>query len=224
MIRQNPVRVGVIGLFVSLMVLGFSDTASAQTVTISGQNISNNILSFPNVTGGSVSAPQTVHVTTSADPSTVIVQINSQDPWIQVDHAGSVNTSTNGLDLHVTINAGVTQANPSGLSQGSHQGTLTVSTTGSPATQQTLTINVLVTGSSLLSASPTTLSFTAQVGTLEAAIPTQTTAISSSAQQLNYTVSAPAGGNQSWLVAFSTTGITSASIRLGSLMACTPVT
>ncbi|HLX42808.1 MAG TPA: hypothetical protein VKR43_05215 [Bryobacteraceae bacterium] len=211
MTRQNRKWIALPGMLLCLLLLGFSDTARAQTVTLSGTNVSNNVLSFPNVTGGAVSSPQTVHVSTTSDPSTVIIQINNQNPWLQIDHTGSVNTDIGGLDLHVTINASVTPQNPTGLSQGSHTGTVAITMNGFPATQQILTVNVLVTGGSVLYATPPSLSFTAQVGTLESNIPTQTVAISSTAQQLNYTVSAPAGSSQSWLVAFTSTGITGGS-------------
>ena len=205
MTRQNRKRIAFPGLVLCLVGLGFSDTACAQTVTLSGPDVSNNVLTFPTITGGSgISAPQTVHVVTSSDPSTVIVQISNQAPWIQIDHVGSVNTSASGVDLHVTINT-------TGLSQGSHQGTFSVSTTGSPASQQVMTVNVQISGTSLLSANPATLSFSAQVGTLAANIPTQTVAITSSGQQLSFTIATNPNNVQPWLVAVNTTGTTGGS-------------
>src|SRR5579863_8020420 len=93
MTRQNRNGMVLSGLFMCLVALGVSDTVRAQTVTLSGVNVSNNVLAFPNVTAGSLSAVQVVHVSTSSDPSTVIVQVNTANPWIQVSPAGSVNTS-----------------------------------------------------------------------------------------------------------------------------------
>ena len=71
-----------------------------------------------------------------------------------------------------------------------------------------LTVNVTVSGSSLLFSNPQQLSFTSTVGTPQANIPTQTLTISSSGQQLSYNVTAVTLDGHFWLIPFATGGTT----------------
>jgi uncharacterized protein (TIGR03437 family) len=193
---ENERRIAPWGLFLCLVVLGFSDTARAQSITLSA-----NALTFGNVQGGSASQSQTVHVSTSSDPSTVIVQVSGFAPWIKIAEAYNGSNSLNTpVDLHVSVDATT-------LTQGSHSGTVTVSFGSIPSVRQTLTVEATVFGISTLSANPAFLSFTSQAG---AAPNTQNVQISSAAQQLDYTVSAMTQDGHNWLIPFTTSGTTGA--------------
>jgi uncharacterized protein (TIGR03437 family) len=192
-------------VFSAILMLGFSDTARAQTVTLSGTGITNNTLNL-SVQQGGVSPVQAVQVTTSADPSTVNVQVSASSPWIQVQEApGGTNNINTPVTLHVKVVA-------TALTQGTQSsGTITVSFLSNPSVKQVLTVNVTVNGSSLLSATPASLSFTAPVGAAESSIPTQSTTIASASGTLNYTVSSTTQNGQPWLVTFNSTGMTGTS-------------
>ena len=193
------------GISIGLLSLGFSDTARAQLVTLSGTGVTNNTLSVT-VQHGSVSAVQVVNVATteSGNPvnSTVNVQVGASSPWLHIQEApggnGSVNTPS---ALHITVDA-------TNLAQGTQpNGTITVSPTSGGSV--VLTVAVTVSGTSLLSSSPPSLSFTTTVGTPENSVPTQQLTISSSGAQLSFGVTyTTQNGGSAWLVLFNTSGTT----------------
>ena len=203
MIRNKyQLMTGLSGVFCGLVFLGFSDTARAQSVTLSGATVTNNTINFT-VQHGSVSAAQVVHVSTSSDPSTVNVQVGASSPWIHITEAstGQNNLSTP-VDLHITVDA-------TNLTQGTQPaGTITVTMPAFPSAKQILTVNVTVNGTSLLSSNPPSLSFTTPVGADPATIPTQQLTISSSGAQLNYTVTTTTVDGNPWLIPFNSTGTT----------------
>ena len=107
------------------------------------------------------------------------------------------------MALQITVNA-------TNLAQGTQtSGTITI-TPNIQANAVTLTVNVIVTGTTLLSSSPSSLSFSTTVGTTESNVPVQQLTISSSGQQLSYTVTASEQTGGSWLVPFTTSGTTGA--------------
>jgi uncharacterized protein (TIGR03437 family) len=193
------------GISIGLLFLGFSDTARAQLVTLSGTGVTNNTLAVT-VQHGSVSAVQVVNVATteSGTPvnSTVNVQVGSSSPWLHIQEApggnGSVNTPS---ALHITVDA-------TNLVQGTQpSGTITVSPTSGGSV--VLTVAVTVSGTSLLSSNPSSLSFTTTVGTPENSVPTQQLTISSSGSQLSFGVTyTTQNGGSAWLVPFNTSGTT----------------
>jgi len=192
------------GVGIGLLSLGFSDTARAQTVTLSGTGVVNNTLAI-SVLHGSVSSTQTVNVATteSGTPvdSTVNVQVSSSGGWLQVAQAPSGSSSIGTpVALQITVNA-------TNLAQGTQtSGTITI--TPPQGTAVVLTVNVTVTGTSLLSSSPSSLNFSTTVGTLGANVPVQQLTISSSGQQLSYNVTFSTQSGGTWLVPFATTGTT----------------
>src|SRR6266404_149968 len=192
---HNRRIIALFGSFLTLLVLGFSDTAQAQTVTLTPS-----VLNF-NVASGQTSPAQTVHVTTSNDPTTVIVQVSGSSPWVHVDQT-VVNTPA---DLHVTV---------SGLTQGTYVGSFTVAINGNAASVQTVTVNANVGGSSLLSATPSSLTFNGQVGATQGSpqgCPTSGNScllsISSSGIQLGYNVNVTPL-NSTWLQLNTLSGTT----------------
>ena len=103
--RWTALSVGLLGL----LLVGFSDTAQAQSVTLSGTGITANALSIT-VQHGGVSPTQVVHVATSDDPSgSVSVVISATSPWIHILEAptgnNNINTTSTGLDLHLYVDA-----------------------------------------------------------------------------------------------------------------------
>jgi uncharacterized protein (TIGR03437 family) len=206
----------------ALCFVGCSDTALAQNITLTqnGQPIPSNTLNFT-VTNGTVSATQTVHADTG-NSSTVVVSVSNSSPWVLVDHTGPVNTPT---DLHVQINA-------AGLAQGSYSGSFTIVINGNQASLQTVTVNVTVSGTSLLSASPTSMSFSGQAlanfGTpSQCTIPVGTTqcqlTILSSSGTINYNINTTTSDGHPWLLVDRASGSTSGSpVNVGVNPSATP--
>lgn len=207
MTQQKGGWISLSGIAIGLLFLGFSDTARAQSVTLSGTNVTNNTLAV-SVQHGSMSAVQVVGVATTengnAVNSTVNVQVGASSPWLKVQEApggnGSVNTPTS---LHITVDA-------TNLTQGTQPtGTITVSPTAGASV--VLTVSVTVSGTSLLSSNPASLSFSTTVGTPENNVPTQQLTISSSGQQLSFNATyTTQNGGSAWLVLFNTSGTTGA--------------
>jgi uncharacterized protein (TIGR03437 family) len=169
--------------------LGLSDTALAQvTLTVTPQQ-----LTFENVQAGATSAPLTVNVSASSATTVQVVQVTS---WLTVSPAVA--------NIGTTPTAFAVRVNAQGLTQGTYQGSFTIALSGSPTPNQvTVNVQATVTGASVLSANPGTLSFTAQAG--GPATPSSTTVvITSSGGTLNYTIAA----NVPWLILSSTTGTT----------------
>jgi trimeric autotransporter adhesin len=140
-------------VFISLLALGFSDTAQAQTVTLT---VNGTALTQPmtfTVPAGAVSQPQVIHVTTPPNNgNTVTVQVPPASSWIQVAPTVIPNTPDN---LSVSVNA-------SSLTAGSHSGSFTVMISGNANSAVTVNVNATVTGTSALSATPISLSFVGQ--------------------------------------------------------------
>lgn len=197
------------GALLGILILGSSDTAKAQSVTLSGNGITNNTLNVT-VQQGAVSPVETVNIATSDDPTTLNFEVSSSTPWITIQGsaggAGSVNTPVSGgANLSLQVNA-------ASLTQGTQEsGTVTFYLPSVPSVRAVLTVNVTVTGSSLLSSSPSSLSFTALAGASESSIATQALTISSAGAQLSYNVSATTVSGSFWLVPFTSSGTTGSS-------------
>lgn len=189
MTPRNQRTTVLLGSLLSLFVLGFSDTAAAQTVTVTGATLgANNTLTFANVPSGGASTQQ-VQINTDIS-TTVFINTGGSPSWLRVSPSG-FNSVFAGTPLNVNVTA-----NATGLNNGTYQGTFTVGINGSQTPPVTVTANLTVTGSSLFTATPSSMSFTAQQGAQAgnpAGIPVQ---ISSSGQNLNYTLLA----NQSWIL------------------------
>lgn len=186
----------LLGILTCALIVGFSDTVQAQTVTIS---VDHPAPDFTNIPSGSVSSQQ-IHVSTN-ESTTVYINTSGSPSWLTVSPTNYQNVySGTPLTLTLTVNT-------TGLSSGtSTSGTFTVGVSG--GTQTTVTVSLTVAGSSALSASPASLSFTTTVGTLEQNIATQPVTISSSTTALSYTVSASTTDGNNWLVPFTTSGNT----------------
>ena len=190
---MNHKTIAAPGVWLGLLILGFSDTAVAQpnTITTTPQQ-----LMFTVVSGG-VSPAQPVHVD-STFPTTVVIQVDSNSSWLHVGPGAVVNTPA---DLSVTVNA-------QGITPGSYMGTFTVTMSGQ-SSGLTVQVGLTVTGSTVLSVNPASMSFVAQFGATQGSpqgCPAQITsttcqlAISSSGPVLNYTVFRSTNDAHPWLL------------------------
>ncbi len=195
------------GVAIGLLFLGVSDTARAQTVTLTGSNITNNTLNVTVQQGGvSAGQPVTVAVTEGGTSiqSNVNVQASSTGNWLQVQGSTNLDVGTP-VTLLITVNAQnlLTGTQPNG--------TVTVALLSNPSIKQVLTVVVTVTGSSLLTSSPSSLSFSTIAGTPAADITPQVLTISSSGATLSYNVTYTTQNSGNWLTLFNGSGTTGSS-------------
>jgi hypothetical protein len=196
MTRQNRRSTALFGVLPCLLALGFSDTARSQATTIS---VDQSTLNFTVPTNGVTTQQLNISANNS---TTVFVNLVNRPAWLTVTPAGqnsfpNVNvSSTQPTALNLIVNT-------TSVAVGTYQYTFTLSIQGSAAAPLTITVNLTVTpGSTLLSASPPSLSFTAQQGAQVGSpqgIPVQ---IISSGQQLNYTLSVSTTDGSQWLSVF----------------------
>jgi uncharacterized protein (TIGR03437 family) len=150
--RENRRGFALSGALLALSVLSFSDTARAQSVTVTPSvlNFTGNANQVVTQCNGGTDCK--VHVTGSG-VGTVQVQVSSLSPWIRV------NTVVQNLpgDLSVSVDT-------STLSAGSSTGTFIVYSSSNSTIQQTVTVNVTVANTSQISATPASLTFQAQLG------------------------------------------------------------
>jgi len=170
-----------------------SDTARAQAPVLT---VTPQTLTFSSVASGASSTTQNVQVSANFATS-VVIQVSQSSPWLSVNPAGALNVGTTPTSLAVKINA---QA----LAQGTYQGTFTISVNSS--NQVTVTVNATVSGTSLLTANPSTLSYSAVQGATTATPPGTTVQIASSGAPLNYSINGSTQSSGNWLVLGATSG------------------
>jgi uncharacterized protein (TIGR03437 family) len=193
MIRQQLRSTAAVAVLPYLMALGFSDTARGQATTIS---VDQSILNFALPANG-VSTQQLAISTNNS--TTVFVNLTNLPSWLSISPAApnsfpNLNvSSTQPTLLNVT-------ATTTGIAAGMYQYMFTLSIQGTGTTPLTITVNLNVTpASTILSATPTSLSFTAQQGAQVGnpqGIPVQ---IVSSAQVLSYTLSVSTTDGHQWI-------------------------
>jgi uncharacterized protein (TIGR03437 family) len=169
------------------MVVAASGTGGNVTVTPTGP------LSFSYTSGGSSPAAQTLAIAnTTSGTSGIAFTVTSSASWLTTN----VNSATTPYTL--TVNA-----NPSGLaaSATAYAGTLTITPAGGTAV--VVNVTFAIAGLPVISATPTTLSFSYSVG--GANPPTQTIAVSGGGAAANFTVSTSSSG---WLSVTPTSGTT----------------
>jgi uncharacterized protein (TIGR03437 family) len=194
---MNRHRTAVFGILSCLMALGFSDTAVAQNITASPMT-----LTFMSVPTGTLSAAQTVQVTTT-NSTTVIVSVNQ--PWLVVSGGQRSFNTSGGTPTNVPV-----QVDARGLapSQTPYGGTITFTISGASVTAA-VNVSATVTSNSALSASPSSLMFTATQGANVGNPQSQTVTISSSAGTLNYTSTVQTqSGSGNWLLLTNPSGTT----------------
>src|SRR5579863_8044477 len=138
------------GLLSSLFLLDSNIAKSQQASPV--VTVTPNQVSFPNVPSGGT-ATQTLTVSVSSS-SAVAVNTAGLPSWVQVTPSGSINVTT-GSPATLTVTANP----PAGLPPGSYDSAFSVGIQGS--SPQAVLVTTLVTGKSVLSASPSSLTFAA---------------------------------------------------------------
>ena len=176
-----------------LVALGCSDTAWAEGVTLT---VTPTSLAFNNIPSNSMSQPQTLQISSNQSTSVVIQTTQS---WISI--------STSVLNIGTSATPLTVRANTQGLPQGSYTGSIVVTVSGQTSIQQTVGVSLSVSGTSLLTANPSTLSFSAQVGATSATPTSSPVQIISSGAALNYTLTAQTqSGSGNWLLLSTLSG------------------
>ncbi len=189
---MNRTRILAFAVFM-LIVLGCSDSARADVaLTVAPQ-----ALTFSNVPSNSLSPAQQVQVTAN-QTTTVIVQVSQSSPWLTVSPTSS-NIGTTATSFNV-------RANTQGLATGSYTGFFTISVSAN--IQATVSVGLTVSGTSILSATPASVTFAALQGA-QSGVPASTTVqIASSGATLKYNLAAQTTDGHNWLLLNSISGTT----------------
>ena len=202
---MNRHKIWMFGAMACLVGLGFSDTANGQTITA----LPAGGLNFQVQSGGAFSTQQ-MSVTTSLDPTTLIVTVPANQTWLTVNGKPSGTSffpNTTGvagspLMLSVTVN---TTGYNSGQTLSAF---INIGISGSPTSinyQVTMTVGT----PSLLSANPANLSFSGIQGSSVGSPNGVPVTITSNGAQLNYNVSTSYNsGGTGWILLSNTTGTT----------------
>lgn len=181
---------------VALLLLGCSDTLSAQLVATPGQIVFN-------AQPGANPAPQTLQLSTGAGqsvPFAIQVATSSGGQWLSIS-PGSGNTPAQ-------ILVGATSAF---LASGSYNGVITITSSG--VSNSPLSVPVTLNIGSQLASSPTSISFNYQSG---GAIPNPTSIAvnSTSGSGVGYTASAQTTSGGTWLLVNPTSGTTPGTVNV----------
>src|SRR5579883_1821987 len=175
---MNRLKNPAIALLAALAALSCSDTLRAQTVLA----VTPASLAFNNVLDGTTSPAQTLNISWNQSLTGTAVLLANQS-WIVL--------STNTVNFSSTPSAVNVSVNPQSLAVGNYSGVITVTTGNGPsALSQTVSVSMTVTGTSILSAQPASLSFTAAQGSNSGAPASIPVTIASSGQALSFTLSA----------------------------------
>ncbi len=182
-----------------MALLGISVAAQGQVLTVTPQH-----LDFTDVPSGGVSSTMQVEVV-STIATTLNIDQSGSPGWLTILSAPNPNIGAGEagkLVFDVLVNA-------ASLSAGTHQGSFIVKVNGA-ATGQTVTVTATVIGSSVLTANPSSLAFTAVEGDLMGTPASASVQISSSGDPLTYTVQTSVStGN--WLTVSTAVGSTGGS-------------
>ncbi len=188
------------GALIAVLVLGISDTARAQGVTLT---VSPQQLTF-NVPQNTLTSQQQNVAVSSNNATSVVIQVNPNSPWISVNPTTANINSTPSV-IAVTVNT--TQ-----LNLGNYVGSFSVAVPGQNANPVQVTVNLTVgtsgSGTGGVTATPSSLAFTAQQGATSATPSGTNVVITTSGSQFNYNISATTTGGLNWLLLSQSTGQT----------------
>ncbi|MFN0100660.1 MAG: BACON domain-containing protein [Bryobacteraceae bacterium] len=160
-------------------------------------------LTFLQAQGGNAPPPQTINVTSNGPAlnysATATTSIGS---WLSVSPASAA-----------TPGAVTVSVNGSGLAAGTYSGTVTLTAAGASNSPLNIPVTLTVGPQQTLTVSPTTLTFSHQLGA--AAPATQTVSLSSSGTALNFTTAATTASGGAWLTATPASGTTGATVTIG---------
>jgi len=186
---------------VTVTVPGASNSPQTVGVTLNvaaqpNLTLSPGSLTFDYHTGGG--APPTQSVSVNSNGGAVSYTTSTSAAWLTASPASGTTPGT--------VNVGI---NPSGLSAGTYNGTVTITSTAAGNSPQKVNVALTVSaGSASLSLSPSTLSFSYQIGSFLPAA--KAIAVSSNGSALNYAVGTSGG----WLSATPSSGTTPGSVSV----------
>ncbi len=190
------------GLHIAELTVSVPGTSDGQKVvsvqlTITGSNLSAspNLLTFTYQPGAALPPSQALTITPATGTTPVsLASVTTDASWIKVTTAASAPAT-----VQVSISPGL-------LSPGTYGGQVVITGAGSPTASLVIPVMLTVNTLPSLTATPTSLSFTYQMGgTVPAA---QSFALSTDTSQLNFTVTAPG----TWLSASPLHGTTPGSV------------
>ena len=169
-------------------------------LTVTGANImaSPSMLTFNYQPAAAFPAVQTIALTTPTGVAPVpIASVSTIPSWV----IASISSNTTPATITVSVNPGL-------LTVGTYYGSVYVKASGSPIPSLSIPVILTVSAAPTISVSPTSLSFTYQIGTTLSAA--QSFAVSSSSSvPVSFTVTPPA-----WLTVSPTSGTTPASVMV----------
>lgn len=160
-------------------------------------SLSPTTLNFSYQIGGT--APATQNVSVSSSGTALSYTVGTSATWLTATPTSGTTPGTVGVGI-----------NTSGLTAGTYNGTVTVTASGASNSPQTVAVALTVTSSTpSLTLSPTTLTYSYQIGGTAPAA--QSVSVSSSGSALSYTVTTSA----TWLTASPASGATPGTISVG---------
>src|SRR5580658_5252814 len=154
---MNYHKISMFGAGLCMLAVGFSDTALGQTITTNPPLGSG--MSFQ-VQSGGAQAVKTLSISTSIDPTTLIVKVPAGQTWL------SVNGVPGGGNLDPNTPASLPiQVNTTGLSNGQMvQAVITIQIANLNSTLVSFPVSMTVGTPSLLTANPANITFSAVQG------------------------------------------------------------
>jgi uncharacterized protein (TIGR03437 family) len=132
---------------------------------------------------------------------TIATQTNSSQPWLNV----STSNGTTPGNFAVSVNS-------SGLTPGTYDGSVIITSTGSP---QTIPVRLIVSNTALLVVSPGSLIFTAAQGSMSSSF--QNVAVTSTdGSAISFNIAAATSTGANWLLASTSTGTTASNLTFSA--------
>lgn len=161
-----------------------------------------NNLTFVYQIGRSLPAGKSVSLTSTGVPITFTASAASTGNWLSINQTSGTTPATLGVFV-----------NPTGLSAGQYDGTITLTPQTSGAATQTIQVRLLVSANALLSVSPDYLSFNFSPG--GTTLLQQTLAVASTSDPLNFTVTwSETTGPSGWLAVTPLSGQTPSNLMV----------
>ncbi|MGP8244448.1 MAG: BACON domain-containing protein [Bryobacteraceae bacterium] len=212
-VNQTGLSIGVYSGYITLVTSSGTQTVPVTLNVTNGSNtltVSPASLSFGYTTGGATPSSQQVSVTAAGSTAvtfTLAYSMTGAGNWLVLTNTAgnAIATGTN----EVTGFAFLVYTNPTGLAAGTYTGSISLTPVGGSTTS--IPVTLTVTGGSTVSASPSTLSFSYQVGGATPAAQSISVAGAGNAA-LAFTATASSTGN--WLTVTPTSGNSPASLAV----------
>ena len=196
-LANSPLTIPVV-----LIINGGTSTGGGGLLTLSPT-----ALTYSAILYGSSPGAQTLYVSAATSTNfSVSASTTEGTGWLTVSQSGGV-ASTSAISLLVFVNS-------TGLTLGTHTGTITFTANGGSQTVQ-VTLNITTTGGTGgVTANPTSLSFSGQAGGANPGTQTLTISSSSGSAPVSVTVAATTSSGGSWLTVTPTSGNTQLAITV----------